>query len=101
MEIKDALKKVQGSKPKDNFMVIEIGYDTKFVMPYKDGLSFLAALSNAEQLQEPYNGKHCITEFNKETIRSKVLSYDEYIRLKVATLLEVSAQDIKDLQLIS
>ena len=94
MTPEEALKKVQSEKPKDNFMVVNIGYDSKIVVPYKDGLTIIAALVNAEELKEGYSEKTRITEFDRNTFNAKVLSRAEYERIKMAMLLNVDPKDL-------
>ena len=93
MTDEEALKKVQATK--ENYMTFELSYDKKIILPYKDGIAFLVALSKAEQLKEPYGGEqHRITEFNRDTISARLLSHDEYIRIKIAALLGVKPEEV-------
>lgn len=91
----DALKKVQARKPKDNYMVIQVSYDTKVVLPYKDGLVFMTAFVNAEQLSEHYDSPHRITPLNRGSLTSTVMSAQEYERYKIAALLNISVSDVE------
>ncbi len=77
MTPEEALKKVQAEKPKDNFMLVNIGYDNNVIVPYKDGLAIVAALGNAQLLQEGYSEKTRITEFDRRTFNPKILLADE------------------------
>ncbi len=98
MEQKDydeAYKKVQAIKPRDNYLVIEMSYDKKIVLPYKDGLAFMAALSYAEQLNTPYNERHSIKSLETDGIQSRIMSYQEYQRYKIAALLNIEINDVK------
>ena len=94
MTPEEALKKVQSEKPKDNFMLVNIGYDNNVIVPYKDGLAIVAALANAELLQEGYSEKTRITEFDRRTFNPKILSRAEYERIKMAMLLGVEPKDL-------
>ena len=94
MTPEEALKKVQAEKPKDNFMVVNIGYDNKIVVPYKDGMAIIAALVNAEELKEGYSEKTRITEFDRHSFNPKILSRAEYERIKMAMLLNVDPKDL-------
>ena len=95
MEYLEALKKVQAKKPKDNYMVITLAYDNKLIFPYKDGLAFLSALTNVERIREPYGEPHRIVEFERDSITTHIMSADEYERFKIAALLNVSPEDVK------
>jgi len=94
MEYVEALKTVNAQKQKDNLMIIKLSWDTRLVLPFKDGLSFIASLANAELLSEPYEKQHSITEYSREAFETKVMSHAEYIRIKVAALLGVKPGDL-------
>lgn len=96
----DALKKVQTIKPKDNYMVIEMYYDNKIILPYKDGLAFMAALVNAEAYTTSYNEPHRIGSFNRDGIKSTIMSGEDYVKTKIAALLNVTMDQLKDLELL-
>ena len=95
MEYAEALKEVQAKKPKENFMVITLGYDNKLVFPYKDGLAFMASLASVEKLSEPYSAPHRITEFDRGAVTAHLMSAEEYERFKIAALLNVTPDEVK------
>lgn len=95
MDYAEALKKVTANKPKENYLVITLGYNSKVVLPFKDGAAFMQTLVNAEQLHEPYNEQHRIGEFNREAVTSAVMSHTEYVRFKIAALLGVKPEEVK------
>ncbi len=95
MDYKEALEKVQGHSFKDNYMVVSLGYSNKIVLPHKDGVALLSTLSKAEQLHEPYSEQHRISEIERGTITSVVMSHDEYTRFKIAALLGISPDKVK------
>lgn len=95
MEYKEALAKATASKTKENYMVMELGYSKKIILPYKDGSALLMCLANAEQLEEPYNEQHRISEFKRDSIAVSVMSHAEYIRFKIAALLGVRPEEVK------
>ena len=99
MKYQDAVKKIQTNKPKDNFMVIETSYNNKIILPYKDGVVFLTALNNAETLVESYGDKTRINGFGRDSIVSRIMSYEEYEQIKVANLLNISVDDVKAMAL--
>jgi hypothetical protein len=96
MEYIEAVKKAQTKSNKENFMVIETSYDTKLILPYKDGLALMSALINAEQLHEPYNAQHRISEVRRDAFKSHVMSAKEYERFKIAALLNVTIDVVKE-----
>lgn len=97
MEYKEALEKVQGTTLKENYMVVSLGYSNKLVLPYKDGVTLMATMTKAEQLHESYNEQHRISEIERGTVTSVVMSHDEYTRFKIAALLGISPDEVKPL----
>lgn len=101
MDYDAAFKKVQGHKPKENYMMIALGYSNKIILPFKDGVTFMATLANAEQLHEPYNEQHRISEIERGSFTSAVMSHDEYVRVKIAALLGVAPSEVKQTDLLT
>lgn len=99
MDFKEAAKKVQARKSKENFLVFTFGYNDKIVMPHKDGVALIACMANAEQLYDPYGGKHYIGEMEKTKIQISQMSQEEYERYKIAALLDISLDEVKQHQL--
>lgn len=95
MEYLEAVKKVQAKKPKENYMVIKLDYNTHIVLPHSAGMSFMNALAHAEILKEPYNEPHRIVEFDRSAITTHLMSADEYERFKIAALLNVTPDEVK------
>lgn len=99
MDFKEAVKKVQTRKAKENYLVFTFGYNDKIVMPHKDGVALIACMANAEQLYDPYGGKHYIGEMEKTKIQISQMSQEEYERYKIAALLDISLDEVKQHQL--
>lgn len=99
MDYKEALKKIQAKKPKQNFMLIEISYDRKLVLPYQEGIAFMAALENAEQLIDSYSKPKSIIGIDRDQIKTSIMSYAEYELIKIAALLNVSVEEAKQFEL--
>lgn len=99
MDFKEALKKVQAKKARENYLVFTFGYDNKIILPHKDGVALVACMANAEQLYDPYNGKHYIGEMEKTKVQIGQLSQEEYERYKIAALLDISLDEVKQHQL--
>jgi hypothetical protein len=76
-------------------MLIEVAYDKKLLLPYKDGVAFMAAFSNAELLIEEYGTNARMGEIDKHSVRCAVFSSKEYQRIKIAALLGVSPDEVK------
>jgi len=99
MEYKEAVKKVQAAKPRDNYMVIKFGYEQTLILPHKDGIAFMESLSCAEQLNDPYNKAHTIGELERSKISITTMSCVEYERYKIAALLGVTIDEVKEFAL--
>ena len=96
MDYKEALKAVTTKKPKDNYMVVELDYSLKLLLPFKDGLTFMTALNNAELLETSYSKPTMITPIERDKIKSTVMSCDEYERIKIAALLQITPDEVKE-----
>lgn len=96
MEYAEAAKKVKAEKPRDNYMILEFGYDHKIVLPHKDGVQIISALLNAERLRESYGDPKRITEIERDAIKTQTMSYAEYERFKIATLLGITPEEVKE-----
>ena len=96
MKYEDAVKKIQTKKPTDNYMIIETGYDSKILLPYKDGITLMSALVNAEKYQQSYGEGQKIIPMNPDNITSKILSREEYELIKVANLLNMSVDQLRE-----
>jgi hypothetical protein len=95
MDYKEALKLATAQKPKENMLIIEVAYDKKLLLSYKDGIACMAALASAEVLEDSYGNPTRIAELEKHTVSCRPFSSNEYQRIKIATLLNVSLDDLK------
>ncbi len=95
MNYKEAVKTVQASKKtKENFMLINVSYDYKIILPHKEGVAFIAAMALAEQLENGYSQKHCIKAIDRDKMSVTFMSNEEYERFKIAALLGVPVSDL-------
>jgi len=96
MNYQEAVKEV--SKPKnakENFIVINLSYDFSLVLPHKDGLAFLAALANAEQMDDTYSSNKHILPLERSKLTITQMSYQNYERSKIAALLGISLSSLE------
>ena len=96
MEYAEAVKKIQTKKPTDNYMIIETSYNTKILLPYKDGITFMSALVNAEEYKESYGENPRILPVNKSIVSSTLLSREDYELIKIANLLNMSVDQLRE-----
>ena len=97
---KAAAKRVSATKPPENFMVVKLSYDTKLVLSHKAGLALITALENAELFKESYSDKCKIIPIERDAISTQFMSLQEYQQIKIANILNVSMEDIKNIQLL-
>ena len=98
-EYEAAMKKVVSIKPKENYLVIDIYYNHKIILPFKEGIAFLACLEKAEAINEEYSKPAIITSFNRDHLKTSIMSGEDYINHKVAALLNVSLEEVKEYKL--
>lgn len=97
---KAAAKKVNATKPSENFMVVQLSYDTKLVLSHKAGLALITALENAELFKESYSDRCKIIPIERDAISTQFMSLQEYQQIKIANILDVSLKDIQNIQLL-
>lgn len=99
MEAQDyqaAVKKIQATKPKENYLLCVFSWDTKIVLPYKAGMAFMEALNQAERLVEDYDKPPGIQPLDRDKIQFRVLSAKEYEQIRIAQLLKVPLDTVKE-----
>lgn len=94
-KIKEAVKTVQSQKPKENYLIIQLSWDTKLVLPYKDGMVFISSLSNAEILESDYQKGKKIVPIKSDQLSTNILSTTEYQHIKIANLLGVNSDEVQ------
>lgn len=99
MEAQDyqaAVKKIQATKPKEYYLLCNISWNLKIVLPYKAGLALMEALGQAERLVEEYDKPPSIQPFNRDCLHLGVLSAKEYEQIRISQLLKVPLDTIKE-----
>ena len=95
MDYKEAIKRIQTKKTTDSYMIIELGYDSKIVLPHKEGVAIINALNNAEQWV--YDRTQHIVPIKMDFIHAKILSTHDYESYKLATLLDITIDEARNL----
>lgn len=98
MDYQEALKKVQATKNKENFLMVSLGWDQKFVFPYKEGLAFIAAFENAYRLKEEYDAHTRLLPIERERIDFRILNRQEYEDIQIAGLLNLKLSEVRELR---
>ena len=93
-----ALKRVNSERVRENFMVLELGYEHKIVLPHKDGVELLNVMGKAEKFDEPYSGITRISFFDRTKITASIMSAEEYQQIKIAALLNIPIKEFRELQ---
>lgn len=98
MKYTEAVKKVRETKQPNNYMMVRLDYDTKLVLPYDEGMEFMKSISKAEQIKETYGKPVVIQPIARDTLTITFLSRQEYERIKVAALLNISVSDLDEVE---
>lgn len=96
MNYQEAVKKVKASKPEEAYLLITMNY-SRFVMSYKDGLQLMAALQNAEQTDD-WGQINRLKPLEREKVTATPLSAEEYRRIKIAQLLDLSYAEVLEIE---
>lgn len=99
MNYQDAKKLVKAHKARENYMLIQLESMTsceKLVLPYKAGLAFIEALGQVEQWSHNYGTDHRLEGISPNFAKFSVMPAEEYDRLRMAILLGVTPQELKD-----
>ena len=94
----ETLKKVQAEKPKENYMVVTIGYDVKLVLPWSAGLELVRSLSTAEVFVKEYGKRPVINPVNRDTTNIALMSAKEYTQTKMSMLLNMDIEDFDKME---
>lgn len=92
---------VRTQATQENYLIFEISYDKKLILPFKDGMAFINALQVAEELNDEYNKPPRITSLEKGKIRISTLSRKDYENIKISALLNVSLEEVVRLEQVA
>jgi hypothetical protein len=96
MTYQEACALVDKEKAVSNYLYISLGYSCKIILPYKEGIAFIAALQSAEQMADNYS-KPNIGPFALDSLNITVLSAHNYRLYKMAGLLDLSFDEVKEM----
>lgn len=94
MDYKEALSLIEENKQVNNYLIINFQYSFNIILPYKQGLALMDALNHAEQIEDRYSANTKIYPLKKDSIRATLLSQADYRKRKMATLLNVTLEDL-------
>lgn len=100
MTYDEAQKKVQATKPKDNYMVLKLDFDyqNNLILPHSAGVALLTALNQAEVYRTSWNEPKRVIEINKDRIEITAMSHQQYVRLKMAALLNLTVEEVENME---
>ena len=87
----EAVIKLNATKSSENRMIINI--NCRLVVPFKDGMTLMGALANAEKLDGWVNTAP-IVPVDRQTIETTLMDSKRYQQHKIAALLGVSVTDV-------
>lgn len=96
-EILAAEKKVRVEKPTETKLLIQIDYNRHVILPFKEGLAFMATLEKAEVYVERYTKPPEIRPIEKgDRFTVTPLSQATYTEMKVAMLLGLTVDELRE-----
>ena len=95
MTYQEALKQITAKKgARDNYMIVKFHYHIALLLPYKDAIGMLMALQAAEKIKNGYSDPTRILPLEPSDIEVQFLSYQEYDRIRIASLLNIPMKDL-------
>ncbi len=78
-------------------MLFSFGHSLTVILPHKDGSVLLQAMVNAECLKGEYSSESTrIIELDRGDFTAKNMSWQEYERIQIAALLNISPEEVKE-----
>lgn len=98
-EVLDAARETtEKTALKPNYLLLDFGYSSKLIVPYKKGLEIVAALDHAEVFNRTYSEPDVISPLEEDTLKTTVISHSNYVLIKMANLLNITVDELKDAQ---
>lgn len=94
MTYEEARKNVQTLKRLPTWIRVDISYSLKLILPYKEGMALLAALEQAEELENEYS-KPAIKPVSYDSFTVKPISHEDYCLYKMASLMDLTFDEMK------
>ena len=85
----EAVEKVKSNVVMDGYMVISSPYCAQIILTHAAGMKFINSLAKAETASSSFGNISAITTVQNKFFNFNLLSAEEYVRIKVATLLGV------------
>lgn len=89
-----AWKKVTSTKPEEGYLVFQVGYESKIILPHKEGVALIECLRAAEHLDEPYGKTPEIKVLDRNKITIHRMAAEEYNNIKIAAILNLTYAEV-------
>lgn len=76
-----------------SYMTISAGYYFNVILPYKDGVAFMAALEKAESINQ-YHGKDLKFADDRQDVTTNIVFQKDYREAKMLKLLGVQDEEV-------
>ena len=96
MNYENAVKQVRAAKKPESYLSIRFGYSDRIVVPHKAALVLLDALATAEHYTGHYGKSPCLKQLDSDSLQVEAMSQSQYEDIKVAQLLNISLEDLKE-----
>lgn len=89
-----AWKKVTSTKPDEGYLVFQFGYESKIILPHKEGVALIDCLRAAEHLEDPYGKTPEIKVLDRNKITMYRMAAEEYNNIKIAAILKLTYAEV-------
>lgn len=99
MDLNEA-RKLATSKTEPNYLTFHLDWNKKLVLPFKAGIQLMEALESAEILSDGHDdrGIRPLDPTKDTELRSELFSREAYIRHKMASLLNITPDDLQRIE---
>lgn len=99
MTYDEAQAQLKKAKRESSYWLIELDWGRKLILPHAAGIQFLAALEGAEVLEGQHTNNVRVRGLSKDLLEIRPLSAADYRRYKMAALLDLSYDAVKEMEL--
>lgn len=83
--------------PPKNYLLVTFGYNQKYILPYEAGIKMMSCLEVCEAYNtDDYHNPKITPVDSSDGFDMKVMSQEEYLKLKMAHLLQIDVVDLEE-----
>lgn len=82
--------------PEANYVIVKLGYDDAYILPYEDGVKLLECLKHAERYIDKFGKDTAIEPIGPDGPKLKLMSREHYVDLKTAQLLGITVEEVQN-----